>query len=284
MQRKLALTLLLISSSHLFAQGIVNPEAHKAYVFSSIGKPVLSGNGNCVRFSGYLSAGKPSCYVQPAATNTSDSALPEQPAVIEPNKEPVVEPVVESTVEPVVEPAPAAEVATAAAASANVVESTTTSAAQPSNSDEPVAAITTLQEPEPVIEDTPVVAEKALTYNYITSIIDSHIYFDFDKNNLRVDEQVKLERAIIAAREAHKLFKVSVEGHADSRGTDAYNYDLSQRRINTIVNYLNLRGIETNSTMAWGESQLILNADGSENFDHSRRAEVIFKIQKKIAN
>ncbi|HCH24640.1 MAG TPA: hypothetical protein DE179_10150, partial [Oceanospirillaceae bacterium] len=185
-------------------------------------------------------------------------------------------------VEPVVEPAPAAEVATAAAASANVVEATTTSAAQPS--DEPVAAITTTQEPEPVVEDTQVAVQKALTYSYVTSNIAAHIYFDFDKNNLRIDEQVKLERAIIAAREAHKLFKVSVEGHADSRGTDTYNYDLSQRRINTIVNYLNLRGVETNSTMAWGESQLILNTDGSENFDHSRRAEVIFKIQKKIAN
>jgi outer membrane protein OmpA-like peptidoglycan-associated protein len=278
MQRKLALTLLLISSSHLFAQGIVNPEAHKAYVFSSMGKPVLSGNGNCVRFSGYLSTGKPSCYVQPAATNTSASALPEQPADTEPTKEPVVEP----AVEPVVEPAPAAEVATAAAASANFVAATSTSATQPS--EEPVAAITTTQEPEPVVEDTQVAVAKAVTYSYTTSIIDSHIYFDFDKNNLRIDEQVKLERAIIAAREAHKLFKVSVEGHADSRGTDAYNYDLSQRRINTIVNYLNLRGVETNSTMAWGESQLILNTDGSENFDHSRRAEVIFKIQKKIAN
>ena len=101
---------------------------------------------------------------------------------------------------------------------------------------------------------------------------------------MRIDEQEKLERAIAKARQANKLFKVSVEGHADSRGTDAYNYDLSQRRINTIVNYLNLRNVTTNATMAWGESNLILNADGSENYDHSRRAEIKFKVQNKVAN
>jgi len=271
MQRKIALTLLLISSTHLYAQAVLNPEAHKAYVFSSNGKPVLSGNGHCVRYSGYLSAGKPSCYLQPTAASTADSTQPEQSDAVEPDKKPIMEPVPEPAVE------------TAAVETPTITEETTTRAVQPSSNDEQTAPETPKQ-PEPIVEDTQVAIQKAVTFSYTTSLIDSHIYFDFDKNNLRIEEQVKLERAIIAAKEAHKLFKVSVEGHADSRGTDAYNYDLSQRRINTIVNYLNLRGVETNSTMAWGESQLIMNADGSENFDHSRRAEVLFKIQKKIAN
>jgi len=273
MHRKLALTILLLSSSHLYAQGTLNPEAHKAYVFSSNGKPVLSGNGNCVRFSGYLSAGKPSCYLQPAAASTTDSAEPEQPIApetVEPKKDPIVEPTLEAVAETTVVETP------------TIVEATTSSANQPST----VVAVATetTEEPEPIVADTQVAVEKPITYSYTTLVIDSHIYFDFDKNNLRIEEQVKLERAIIAAREAHKLFKVSVEGHADSRGTDEYNYDLSQRRINTIVNYLNLRGVETNSTMAWGESKLIMNADGSENFDHSRRTEVSFKVQMKVAD
>lgn len=255
MQRLLTLALLLISSSTLYAQETLNPEAHKAYVFSSNSQPVLSGNGNCVRFSGYLKTGKPSCYVQPqVTTTTTETAIQSTPNAV---KQPEVTKTVQPT-EPGIYP-----VATASAETPKT---------------EPI------RQPEPIIADTQVIVQQATTYSYTTSVIDAHIYFDFDKNNLRIDEQVKLERAIIAAREANKLFKVSVDGHTDSRGTDAYNYDLSKRRINTVVNYLNLRGIETNSTMAWGESQLIKFADGSENYDHSRRAVVKFKVQYKTAN
>ena len=129
-------------------------------------------------------------------------------------------------------------------------------------------------EPEPAV----------VTYSYPVELITANVYFDFDKNNLRVDQQVKIERAIIDAAKAYKIFKVSLGGHTDSVGTDEYNYDLSQRRINTVVNYLNLRGVQANSTMAWGEEKLVLNADGSENDAFSRRVEMVFKVQQKVAN
>jgi outer membrane protein OmpA-like peptidoglycan-associated protein len=137
-------------------------------------------------------------------------------------------------------------------------------------------------EPTPELVSEPTV--KVVTYSYPVELITTHILFDFDKNNLRVDQQEKIELALMKARNAYTIFKVSLGGHADSRGTDNYNYDLSQRRINTAVNYLNLRDMQTDTTMAWGESQLIINADGSENFELSRRVELVIKVQQKVAD
>ena len=132
---------------------------------------------------------------------------------------------------------------------------------------------------EPEVVPKPVVKKLAVkkTVRNI-EVIDLDVLFDFDRNVLRIDQQLKLEDAVSKARKANKIIKVSVDGHADSRGTDEYNLALSQRRINTVVNYLELRGIKIDTTMAWGESKLIYNADGTENYEESRRSDVYIKV------
>ena len=266
MLRTLCLALLLVSSS-LQAHSENDSLAHRAFWYSSNGKPVLDGNGNCIRNGSWAALGSPSCVTE------------DEPEVIEPapeaKPEPEVAPAPAATPEPEAKPEPAAaEVEPTAAAEPTPEPS-------PEPSPEPAAA-----EPEPVVVEAPVKAAEpeVVTYSYPVETVTASILFDFDKNNLRIDQQENIEKAIIQARKAHKIFKVSLDGHADSRGTHDYNYDLSQRRINTIVNYLNLREIETNSTMAWGETKLILNADGSENYDQSRRVEINIKVQQKVAN
>ena len=156
--------------------------------------------------------------------------------------------------------------------------------------EETVAKVAPVPKPEVVVEtstESLMASEPeaaVVTYSYPVEQITANVYFDFDKNNLRVDQQENIELAMIDASKAYKIFKVSLGGHTDSVGTDEYNYDLSQRRINTVVNYLNLRGVEANSTMAWGEQQLVFNADGSENDELSRRVELVFNVQQKVAN
>ena len=156
--------------------------------------------------------------------------------------------------------------------------------------EETVAKVAPVPKPEVVVETSTesLMASQpeaaVVTYSYPVEQITANVYFDFDKNNLRVDQQENIELAMIDASKAYKIFKVSLGGHTDSVGTDEYNYDLSQRRINTVVNYLNLRGVEANSTMAWGEQQLVFNADGSENDELSRRVELVFNVQQKVAN
>ena len=279
MLRTLCLALLLISSS-LQAHSEDDSLAHRAFWYSSNGNPVLDGNGNCIRNGSWATLGSPSCVTEA------------EPEVIEPvpeaKPEPEVAPAPAAKPEPEAKPEPAATVTEApktAAPEPTAPEVEPTAAAEPTPapSPEPAAAAA---EPEPVVVEAPVKAAEpeVVTYSYPVETVTASILFDFDKNNLRIDQQENIEKAIIQARKAHKIFKVSLDGHADSRGTHDYNYDLSQRRINTIVNYLNLRDIETNSTMAWGETKLILNADGSENYDQSRRVEINIKVQQKVAN
>ena len=289
MLRTLCLALLLVSSS-LQAHSENDSLAHRAFWYSSNGKPVLDGNGNCIRNGSWAALGSPSCVTEaePEVIEPAPEAKPE------PEVAPAPAPKPEPEAKPEPEPEPAAtvtEAPKAAAAEPTAQEVEPTAAAEPTPaptqesspepSPEPAAV-----EPEPVVVEAPMKAAEpeVVTYSYPVETVTASILFDFDKNNLRIDQQENIEKAIIQARKAHKIFKVSLDGHADSRGTHDYNYDLSQRRINTIVNYLNLREIETNSTMAWGETKLIFNADGSENYEQSRRVEINIKVQQKVAN
>lgn len=281
MLRTLCLALLLVSSS-LQAHSENDSLAHRAFWYSSNGKPVLDGNGNCIRNGSWAALGSPSCVTEaePEVIEPAPEAKPE------PEVAPAPAPKPEPEAKPEPEPEPAATVteapkAAAAEPAAQEVEPTAAAEPTPAPSPEPAAV-----EPEPVVVEAPVKAAEpeVVTYSYPVETVTASILFDFDKNNLRIDQQENIEKAIIQARKAHKIFKVSLDGHADSRGTHDYNYDLSQRRINTIVNYLNLREIETNSTMAWGETKLIFNADGSENYEQSRRVEINIKVQQKVAN
>ena len=279
MLRTICLMVLLCSSTIMQAHNDNDSLAHRAFWWSENGKPILDGNGQCIRNGSWEALGKPKCL------SDATDAVEASPAVVEPTSK------VEQALD--AEPAVAVEVSATQTTETKVAVVAEEVLAAP---EAQVAAVTPAPAPAPatetetelVVEPTPeLVPEptvKVVTYSYPVELITTHILFDFDKNNLRVDQQEKIELALMKARKAYAIFKVSLGGHADSRGTDNYNYDLSQRRINTAVNYLNLRDMQTDSTMAWGESQLIINADGSENFELSRRVELVIKVQQKVAD
>ena len=283
MLRTICLIVLLCSSTIMQAHNDNDSLAHRAFWWSENGNPILDGNGQCIRNGSWELLGKPKCLAD------ATDAVKASPALIEPTSK------VEQALD--AEPAVATEVSATQTTEAKVAVVVEEVIAAP---EAQVAAVTSAPAPAPetetetetetelAVEPTPeLVSEptvKVVTYSYPVELITTHILFDFDKNNLRVDQQEKIELALMKARNAYTIFKVSLGGHADSRGTDNYNYDLSQRRINTAVNYLNLRDMQTDTTMAWGESQLIINADGSENFELSRRVELVIKVQQKVAD
>lgn len=86
----------------------------------------------------------------------------------------------------------------------------------------------------------------------------STIYFDFDKYNIRKDSEVEVEK-VIAAMEKYPSLKIKVNSHTDSRGRDAYNLWLSQKRAESTVNYMISKGIakERLQGEGYGELQLI---------------------------
>jgi peptidoglycan-associated lipoprotein len=70
----------------------------------------------------------------------------------------------------------------------------------------------------------------------------STIYFDYDRTELRPEAINALGRAGSVLRE-YPSVKVMAEGHADERGTSAYNMGLGESRARVVRDYLVSYGI-----------------------------------------
>jgi len=84
------------------------------------------------------------------------------------------------------------------------------------------------------------------------------IYFDFDKSNIRDDAAVELEK-VVAVMKKYPTLKIDVRSHTDSRGGDAYNKKLSQRRNESTRAYIISRGIDESRLIGagYGEERLV---------------------------
>lgn len=85
-----------------------------------------------------------------------------------------------------------------------------------------------------------------------------NIYFDFDKSNIRPSEYLKLEK-LLTVLEEYPNMKIDIRSHTDSRGSDAYNEALSDRRAQSTLEYLMEKGIDKSRLTAkgYGEYQLV---------------------------
>ena len=76
---------------------------------------------------------------------------------------------------------------------------------------------------------------------------------------------------------AEPTLVVVVEGHTDSIGSDAYNMKLSQRRANTVRDYMVKKGISPSriKTEAFGETKPIASNKTAEGRAQNRRVEIV---------
>ncbi|HUF85397.1 MAG TPA: OmpA family protein, partial [Acidimicrobiia bacterium] len=72
---------------------------------------------------------------------------------------------------------------------------------------------------------------------------DSDILFDTDSAALRGSSQSTLSEVAAVIQEYPKT-AVVIQGHTDSRGSEAHNEALSGRRARSVENYLSLRGVD----------------------------------------
>lgn len=91
------------------------------------------------------------------------------------------------------------------------------------------------------------------------------VFFDFDKAELRADGKAALD-ADVAWLKANGAARVTVEGHADERGTNEYNLALGERRAKAVKDYLVAAGINAGriTTISYGEERaFVLGHDES---------------------
>lgn len=107
----------------------------------------------------------------------------------------------------------------------------------------------------------------------------THIYFDFDKSEIKPEAKAVLEKKAAWLRE-NGGYSVRVEGHADERGTSEYNLALGERRAKAAMKYLNALGISADrmSTLSYGEERPRCTESNESCWSRNRRDE--FKLSK----
>jgi OOP family OmpA-OmpF porin len=101
------------------------------------------------------------------------------------------------------------------------------------------------------------------------------VNFDFDKSNIRADAAPILDEAAATLKD-EKDAVVSVEGHTDAVGSDAYNQRLSERRARAVAAYLAGHGIARSrlSTTGFGESKPVATNETADGRAENRRVEL----------
>ena len=103
------------------------------------------------------------------------------------------------------------------------------------------------------------------------------IYFDFDKSEVKSEY-----RAIVAAHAsyiaAHGSARVTLEGHADERGTREYNLGLGERRSNAISGLLSAAGARGNQldSVSYGEERPVCRVSDENCWWQNRRVEIVY--------
>lgn len=139
-------------------------------------------------------------------------------------------------------------------------------------------------EPEPAAEVTTAAAPDPRDYTDARNFDNSEsllskrvIYFDFDKSEVKSEY-----RSIVAAHaayvSAHGSARVTLEGHADERGTREYNLGLGERRGNAISGLLSAAGAMGSQldTVSYGEERPVCRVSDENCWWQNRRVEIVY--------
>lgn len=108
-------------------------------------------------------------------------------------------------------------------------------------------------------------------------IVDmSDVLFDTGKFTLKPGAREKLAK-ISGIVLAHPGLMLSVEGHTDSVGSEEYNQTLSEKRANSVRDYLIQQGVASTTITArgFGESQPVVSNDTAAGRQQNRRVEMV---------
>ncbi len=116
-----------------------------------------------------------------------------------------------------------------------------------------------------------------VNYDEQTQTIDATLRLLFDSNKAAVkpSEAMKLEQlATVFAKYPENM--VTLEGHTDSDGSDAYNQQLSEQRASAIELYLRRKNLNISSlrSMGYGEARPVASNANAAGKAQNRRVEL----------
>ena len=116
---------------------------------------------------------------------------------------------------------------------------------------------------------------RAKTLDQVTGDL-ADVMFDYDQFNIRDDQRAALQRNADYLRRWTTV-RVTIEGHADARGTNQYNLALGTRRASSIRDYLVGTGIAADRlvVVSKGEEELQCREDTEPCHQRNRRGHFV---------
>lgn len=104
--------------------------------------------------------------------------------------------------------------------------------------------------------------------------LEEMIFFDYDEAALTSDAERVLRQKVEILRNSPAV-RLSIEGHADERGSTEYNLALGSRRAEAVREFLVGFGLDPNrfSIQSFGEERPLVNASTESAWARNRRAE-----------
>ncbi len=107
----------------------------------------------------------------------------------------------------------------------------------------------------------------------------NNIFFDFDKADLKSESIPELSK-LVSLMNDYPVIKVEIGAHTDARGSDDYNQRLSERRAESVVNWLIEQGIATQRLFPKGYGEVKPVADNETDDGRALNRRVEFKLVK----
>lgn len=103
------------------------------------------------------------------------------------------------------------------------------------------------------------------------------VYFPYDSSELS-EEQREILNAHARYLGDHPEVQVVLEGHTDERGSREYNLALGERRAKSVLQYLNLRGVNDQQleAISFGEERPAQLGDDESAWQYNRRVEILY--------
>ncbi len=114
-----------------------------------------------------------------------------------------------------------------------------------------------------------------------TITLSGDALFDFDKSTLRPDAVAALDTTVQKYK-GSSLKSMTIVGHTDSKGSDAYNQSLSERRSASVRDYLVAQGLDGSkiSISGRGEAEPAASNDTAAGRQQNRRVAITAELER----